>query len=116
MTIDQLIDLEIRVRDMFSDLQKEVAHAERHSAPPSQLDGTEGRLSRQDSLLNHEMGKEAQRRRHRRLRLLQRALEMMDSGPYGFCAQCTREIEFERLDAQPETMVCGPCSTGAMPE
>lgn len=113
MTVDQLIDLEIKVREMISALKKEIEEAERHSAPPGQLDGTEGRLSRQDSLLNHEMGKEAQRRRNLRLRLLQKALEMMDDGSYGFCANCGREIEYERLDAQPETMICGSCANRA---
>ena len=52
-----------------------------------------------------------QRRRPLRLQFLQQALEMMDGGTHGFCADCRREIEYERLDAQPETLICGPCTT-----
>ncbi len=114
MTVDQLIDLEIKTREMVSALENEIEDADRHSAPPGQLDGTEGRLSRQNSLMRHQMDKEAQRRRHLRLRLLHEAGQRMDSGQFGYCANCKREIEYERLDAQPETMICGPCASRSL--
>jgi len=110
MTIDQIIELEIKVQEMIAALIVEIAEAEKHAAPPGQLDGTEGRLSRQDSLLNHEIGKEAQRRRHLRLRLLHDAVKRMDEGSYGTCQNCGKEIDYSRLDLQPETAICGDCA------
>lgn len=97
-------------REQVAALEQEITEAEAHSAPPGQLDGTEGRLSRQDSLMRHQIDKEAQRRRQLRLRLLQEALCRMDAGEYGFCANCEREIEVSRLEAQPESTLCSLCA------
>jgi len=109
--VDQLIELEIKVREMISALENEIVNAGKHAAPPGQLDGTEGRLSRQDSLLNHEIAKEAQRRRHLRLKLLYDALQRMDDGAYGICSNCKSDIELSRLEIQPETPICGKCAS-----
>ncbi len=84
--------------------------ADSHCAPPGQLDGTEGRLLRQDSLMRHQMEKEAARRRQLRLSQLRDALIRMDNGEYGFCSNCQNEIEFSRLEIQPEALICGPCA------
>ncbi len=77
-------------------LEKEIADTELHSAPLGQLNGTEGRLSRQDSLMHHEIAKEAQRRRQMRLKHLRGAVQKIDIGEFGFCANCKSEIEFSR--------------------
>lgn len=111
MSIDELIELEVRVRDLVSELEKDIAEAGEHDAPPGQLDGTVGRLSRQDSLMRHQIDQEAQRRRHLRLRLLHEALLRMDSGEYGSCQNCHREIEPGRLEIQPEALLCGTCAS-----
>jgi len=110
MDADQLIDLEIKTRDLVAQLEAEIEEAEKHKAPPGKLDGTEGRLSRQDSLMRHEMDKEGQRRRQQRLHLLNDALHRMDTGEFGYCVNCHAEIDYERLEMQPETRVCGTCA------
>lgn len=110
MDIDQLIELEIKTRDLVAALEQEIQDAEKHKAPPGKLDGTEGRLSRQDTLMNHEFAKEAQRRRQVRLQLLKDALERMDLGTFGQCANCSAAIENDRLELQPETLVCANCA------
>ncbi len=102
-----MIEIEIRVRTMVRELEAEIEAAGGVNQPPGKLDGTEGRLSRQDSLMHHEMAKEGQRRRQQRVQALRTALQRMDEGAYGVCANCGREIPFDRLDAQPETLTCG---------
>lgn len=113
MNVDQLIKLEIKTTELIEELEKEIAEADTHAAPPGQLDGTEGRLSRQDSLMRHQMDKESQRRRHLRLKLLHDAIQRMDAGEFGTCANCQEEIEFTRLEMQPETQLCGTCAQNA---
>ncbi len=107
MTIEQLIELEIKVRELVAELEQAITHADLR--PPGQLDGTEGRLSRQDSLMRHQMEMEAQRRRQLRLQLLKEALHRMDAGTYGICKACGKEIEYSRLELQPEALVCSDC-------
>lgn len=110
MTIDQIIEIEIRTGELIVQLEEEIEEAAAHSAPPSQLNGTEGRLSRQDSMIHHEIAKDAQRRRQARLTLLREAIKRMNAGEYGFCSNCRNEIEFARLEIQPETQICGSCA------
>ncbi|GAB4244786.1 MAG: hypothetical protein OHK005_09780 [Candidatus Methylacidiphilales bacterium] len=111
LTVDQLIELEIKARDLIVQLEEELATVD--LAPPGKLDGTEGRLSRQDSLMHHQMDQEAQRRRQLRLNLLREAVKRMDAGTYGLCAACGHPIGFDRLDLQPETPLCAACAKTA---
>ena len=111
MTVDDLIDLEILIREMVGSLENEIADHEANEVPPGKLDGTEGRLSRQDSLQRHEIAKDAQRRRQQKLIHLNEALSRMDDGTYGKCVNCGEEIDVERLKVLPEAMVCGDCSS-----
>lgn len=110
MNIEQIIELEIKTRETLSALEAEILAAEASAGPPGKLDGTEGRLSRQDSMLQHEMAKDGQRRRRLRLNLLREALAKMDTGEYGICVNCRAEIEYSRLELQPETPICGSCA------
>ena len=110
MTVDELIEIEIIARDLVAELEKEIDEARKHAAPPGKLDGTEGRLSRQDSMIHHEIAKDAMRRRKTRLARLREALERMDRGNFGHCANCGADLEYDRLCLQPETILCSPCA------
>jgi DnaK suppressor protein len=44
-----------------------------------------------------------------RLRLIQKAIEAVDSGQYGICVRCEAEINEKRLDAVPWTDKCIRC-------
>jgi DnaK suppressor protein len=109
MTVDELIDLEVKAREMIQTLEAEIEEHQ-HDRPPEKLNGSEGRLSRQDTLLSHEMGKEAQRRRQQRLQELQEAVARMDAGTYGKCSACGAEIQYERLSVLPECLLCSDCA------
>ena len=45
------------------------------------------------------------------LRELEAALERIGTGSYGRCADCGREIEYERLEAVPTAARCIDCQT-----
>lgn len=45
------------------------------------------------------------------LRELEAALERIGKGSYGRCADCGREIEYERLEVAPTAMRCIDCQT-----
>jgi len=46
-----------------------------------------------------------------RLRDVDDALARLDSGSYGVCVRCGREIPLERLEAVPSAAMCLPCKT-----
>ncbi|HWR50630.1 MAG TPA: TraR/DksA family transcriptional regulator [Bryobacteraceae bacterium] len=45
----------------------------------------------------------------RKLRLIDAALERMDSGEFGYCAECDEGIPPKRLQVIPWAMYCVPC-------
>lgn len=110
MDIDTQIDLEIRLGEQIEALEKEIVEGEEGAAPPESLDGTIGRLSRQDSLMQQELAKDAQRRRQLRLKLLKEAQQRMDDGSFGMCLECGGEIDDERLLETPESALCAACA------
>jgi RNA polymerase-binding transcription factor DksA len=110
MDIDTQIDLEVRMRGEVEQLLADLEAGKESAAPPESLDGTIGRLSRQDSLMQQEMGKDAQRRRSLRLHLLQQALHRMNDGSYGICPNCGERIADSRLLETPEAPLCLDCA------
>ncbi len=50
-----------------------------------------------------------QRRNHRAIEEIHRALKRIDKGIYGICLECGQEIGLERLKVQPMTSVCVEC-------
>ena len=78
---------------------------------PVQLDQQSvGRLARMDALQRQAMASETKRRRdHRRVRLLQ-ALNRIEEGEFGFCAECGEGIPAGRLDIDATFHLCVRCS------
>lgn len=109
LTVDQLIDLELRIQEEIDHLQKDMdaSAEEREAVSP---DRSIGRLSRLDAMQMQEVAKDAQRRREERLQLLEAARDRMDEGEYGNCEVCHEAIPWPRLEAQPEATRCGKCA------
>lgn len=107
-TIDQLVELELRVIEEINALKNEIdaARPEIEAVSP---ETSIGQVSRNDLLQSYEMLLESQRRREARLVMLESALERMDGGNYGDCESCHEPISWARLDAQPETRFCQMC-------
>jgi len=108
-TIDQLIDLELKISDEIEELKKEVDSAafEIDAISP---DKSIGQLSRNTTFELYDMAVKAQQRRIERIECLNSALERMDAGDYGECDRCRKSISWARLEAQPETRWCNQCA------
>ena len=110
LTIDQLIDLEMKIQEEMERIQRERegSGAEREAISP---DVAIGRLSRLDAMQMQEVAKDAERRREQRIYDLEAAQERIDNGEYGNCEICKKPIAYARLEAQPEAVRCGNCAS-----
>lgn len=81
------------------------------SRAPVELDQTtQGRLSRQDALIQQEMAKETDRRRQIDATRIDAALKRMESDDYGYCVSCDEEILAKRLTLDPALTTCIDCA------
>ena len=69
-----------------------------------------GRLSRMDAMQVQAMAQESERRRQRRLRQIEAALERIRSDDYGFCVSCGTEMDAKRLRSDPAAASCITCA------
>lgn len=77
---------------------------------PVQLDSSIGRLSRMDAINNKTINEKALREKRQTLKKLERALERAESGDFGMCLACGKEIPAGRLNIMPYTTRCVQCA------
>lgn len=75
------------------------------------LDGSMGRLSRNDALQSQQMAMPLQRRQQEQLLRVESALKRLDQGRYGICLRCKGDIGEGRLEMQPEATLCIACAS-----
>jgi DnaK suppressor protein len=75
-----------------------------------QLDTSIGRLSRMDAMQSQQMAMELQRRKQNQLQRVEAALKRVADGSYGLCRRCQKPIAEERLDFQPDALLCIECA------
>ena len=68
-----------------------------------------GRLSRADAMQMQNMAALNKRQLEIKLKQIESALSAMKQGSFGSCRNCNGEINFARLEAQPETPFCIDC-------
>ena len=116
--MDEPLDLNI-YRTLLRDLREQLIENEdagREAAGTVELDqGRVGRLTRIDALQAQAMSRETQRRRERELRLVEGALRRVESGDYGYCADCGKLIDPRRLRISPATPLCIRCADQRTP-
>lgn len=79
-----------------------------------ELDQTrQGRLSRQDALMQQEMAKETERRRGMDRQRIEAALKRIDDDEYGYCLGCDEVIAVKRLALDPAVASCIKCASQA---
>ncbi len=71
-----------------------------------------GRLSRQDALMHQSMAKATDARRKAEAQRIKAALNRIDAGEYGYCADCGEPIAIKRLRLDPATPKCISCAQG----
>lgn len=69
-----------------------------------------GRLSRMDSIQMQQMAMAQRQRLEDEASRLREARARIDAGEYGRCQLCGHEIAVERLEYQPDAVVCVPCA------
>jgi DnaK suppressor protein len=106
---EQLIELEILAGEELDRLEREELAAADSLAAVAP-DKAIGRLSRLDAMQMQEVAKEAQRQRGQRMHQLREAMRRMDTGEYGICTACSEWIDYQRLEARPEILMCGSCT------
>lgn len=75
-----------------------------------QLDSSIGRLSRMDAMQNQQMALELRRRKENQLMRLENALMRITKGTYGDCGKCMEPISEDRLEIQPDAVLCVQCA------
>ncbi len=89
----------------------DASEANEAATDPVELDQSrQGRLSRMDALQGQAMSIAALNRRSVELKKIERAIKLIDSGDYGFCEQCDKEIPFQRLEVNPVVSLCIYCA------
>lgn len=103
-----------RFRALIEQRLSELASAEpskRGDARPVELDQSRvGRLSRQDALQSQALSVAALERNRVHINRLRTALKRIDSGDYGWCQECGREIPEGRLNIDPAAEHCVACA------
>ncbi|NRD90992.1 molecular chaperone DnaK [Sphingopyxis sp. BSNA05] len=69
-----------------------------------------GRLSRMDAMQQQEMAQAEARRRTSDLARIEIALNRVDDGEYGWCAECGEAIAYRRLEIDPAAHLCIACA------
>ena len=91
-----------------------VEKAGQEAAETVELDQTRvGRLSRMDALQNQAISVEVQRRREIQLQKIDKALNRLENGEFGYCTTCGEEISPGRLEFDPTATLCIECATKA---
>ena len=101
----QLEEMETELRDSVEERSEDTA--------PVQLDTSIGRLSRMDAIQSQQMAIGLKARQQQALLRVRNALEAIRAGTYGQCRRCKGPIPLERLEAQPDAVVCVQCASGA---
>ncbi|MCA1964780.1 MAG: TraR/DksA C4-type zinc finger protein, partial [Prosthecobacter sp.] len=102
-------DFEELLDDLIARLQKEIENSSADTAAVAP-DNAIGRVSRMDSILSQEVAKAMVAAKQKRILDLHAARMRLDEGSFGTCAACFEDIEIERLEAAPETLLCQACS------
>ena len=71
-----------------------------------------GRLSRMDAMQRQSMAAAQSRRRQARGLRIEKALERIDEGEFGYCQDCGEDIAKARLEVDPTTPNCLSCARG----
>ena len=105
----QMKDLKARLLQEQQDLTA-LSDATSEDRAPVMLDQQSvGRLSRMDAMQQQSMDIAREERRQRRLKVLNAALQRIETDDYGYCLACGEDIAMPRLEADPAATRCLDC-------
>lgn len=103
-----------RIKQRLLELRDELESLDqtsRDAAGTVELDQTRvGRLSRMEALQAQAVSQESRRRRELLLQRIEPALRRLESGDYGYCADCNEAIAPARLEFDPTCSTCIACA------
>ena len=102
-------DARTRLEAQLAELQDRLSRIERDLAEPADPDSSERAVQMEDddalegqaALVSNEIG------------AVRRALQRIEDGTYGECANCGNEIAAGRLEARPEAALCIECANAS---
>jgi DnaK suppressor protein len=112
MNPDHLDHLKQRLEAMLTELSEAVEDRTGATAPV-QLDTAIGRLSRMDAIQSQQIALGLKSRQQQALLRVRAALEAIRKGTYGQCRRCQKPIALDRLEAQPDAVLCIQCAEKA---
>ena len=98
-----------KLKELAKELEEDLA-ANQDSTKTVELDTSIGRLSRMDAMQSQQMALELRRRQQNQLKRVESAIQRIDKGTFGKCGRCHKEITHERLEVQPDAVVCVQCA------
>jgi len=99
----------VKLKNLTQELQDDLA-ANLDSTKTVELDTSIGRLSRMDAMQSQQIALELRRRQQNQLQRVESALQRIDKGTYGKCGRCHKDMTLERLDIQPDAVLCVGCA------
>jgi len=109
LTPEEVAELRGELRRQLDRLVQSMRVTDEAMRPLALDQAAVGRLSRMDSLQNQGLTRNLQERERFRLAHLEGALQRMDEGTYGLCADCGVALPFGRLYVVPESPTCASC-------
>ena len=106
----QIADFRERLKTLRTEIKESLASS-KNSSEAVQLDTSIGRLSRMDAMQQQQMALELRRRKENQLMRLENALKRVAQGSYGRCGKCKEEISEDRLEIQPDAVLCVRCAS-----
>ena len=105
----QIAQLEIDLKAMRDQLETAIEDNQGQLEPVLLDQQSVGRVSRIDAIQQQQMATALKQQQRLHLQQVNRAINELDNGDYGYCQQCGDVIAFARLKARPESVMCVKC-------
>jgi DnaK suppressor protein len=99
-----------KLQALAAELRQSLEEGKDDSAPVA-LDTSIGRLSRMDAMQSQQMALALKQRQQNQLARVKKALDAVDHGTYGDCRKCGNPIAEDRLEVQPDAVLCVTCAS-----
>ena len=108
MTSNELTKMEKQIIQIINELNESIIYL-KEASKPIEPSCALGRLTRMEAIGEKGVNEAILSRSKSRLIRLDNALKRIESGTYGFCVKCKKEIPPGRLEAVPEALICVRC-------
>ncbi len=100
-----------KLEELEAELETAIETNTEDSEPVS-LEQSIGRIARMEAIYAQQTAMELKQRQKDRLKAVEQALKRIRQGRFGICVRCKKPIAEERLEIQPEAVVCIGCAQG----